>query len=151
MNKDDSGQEFYYLWNMKRILFPIIFILISLSSLTAEAIIVNSDIPLADLDLDFTHVTKVKAEKTAGTWRFDVSLRHGDTGWDHYADLWIVVDAETEEEYGRRVLAHPHVNEQPFTRSQSGIKIPENVAAVIVKAACTVHGFGGNELIVKLK
>ncbi|HAK46014.1 MAG TPA: hypothetical protein DCO79_08875 [Spirochaeta sp.] len=93
----------------------------------------------------------MKAIKNPEGWRFDVSLLHEDTGWNHYANLWIVVDADTEEEYGRRILAHPHVNEQPFTRSQSGIGIPESVEAVIVKAACNIHGFGGTELLVELK
>jgi len=26
-----------------------------------------------------------------GTYRFDVSVRHGDEGWKHYADGWDVV------------------------------------------------------------
>ena len=26
-----------------------------------------------------------------GRWRFDVTVRHDDTGWDHYADKWDVV------------------------------------------------------------
>jgi len=119
--------------------------------LSAETIIVTSEDSAAKLNLDYTHVTKVKAIKNPEGWRFDVSLLHEDTGWNHYANLWIVVDADTEEEYGRRILAHPHVNEQPFTRSQSGIGIPESVEAVIVKAACNIHGFGGTELLVELK
>ena len=23
-----------------------------------------------------------------GSWRFDVTVRHADEGWDHYADKW---------------------------------------------------------------
>lgn len=53
---------------------------------------------------------------TAVDGRFSVTLTHPDTGWDHYADGWRVEDADGTV-LGLRVLAHPHVNEQPFTRS----------------------------------
>lgn len=101
--------------------------------------------------LDYTQVENVVARRTGpGVWRFEVTLRHDDTGWDHYADEWQVVDPETGEVLGRRVLAHPHVEEQPFTRSQSGIEIPEGVTLVRVRAKCNVHGFGGREVEVDL-
>lgn len=101
--------------------------------------------------LDYTQVENVVARRTGpGVWRFEVTLRHDDTGWDHYADEWQVVDPETGEVLGRRVLAHPHVEEQPFTRSQSGIEIPEGVTVVRVRGKCNVHGFGGREVDVDL-
>ena len=37
------------------------------------------------------NVLQAKATKTGGSWRFDVTVQHGDTGWDHYADAWRVV------------------------------------------------------------
>lgn len=84
-----------------------------------------------------------------GRFRFDVTVRHADEGWDHYADVWEVVGADGTV-YGQRVLAHPHVNEQPFTRSQSGIEIPTDVSEVTVRSGDKVHGFGGKEMLVKL-
>ena len=27
-------------------------------------------------------------------WSVDITLKHDDTGWDHYADNWRVVDSE---------------------------------------------------------
>lgn len=48
--------------------------------------------------------------------RISVTLLHGDTGWDHYADGWQVFD-HTGAPLGTRVLHHPHVAEQPFTRA----------------------------------
>lgn len=82
-------------------------------------------------------------------FRFDVTVKHADEGWDHYADIWEVVGADGAV-YGQRVLAHPHVNEQPFTRSQSGIEIPADVSEVTVRSGDTVHGLGGKEMLVKL-
>ena len=49
-----------------------------------------------------------------------------------------------------RVLLHPHVDEQPFTRSHS-VKIPRDVDEVTVRAHDKVHGYGGAEMTVALK
>ena len=51
---------------------------------------------------------------------------------------------------GTRVLVHPHKTEQPFTRSLGGVKIPENVAEVTLRAHDSVHGYGGKEVTVEL-
>ena len=85
-----------------------------------------------------------------GTWRFDVTVQHADEGWDHYADLWQVL-APDGTVLGERVLAHPHVNEQPFTRSLSGVAIPPEVDIVIVRARDSVHAYGGVEMEVAIE
>ena len=102
-------------------------------------------------NLDFAQVIKVKAsQQENGLWRFDVTLRHNDEGWEHYADAWQVVRPTDGKVFGERVLAHPHEHEQPFTRSLSGIAIPQGLSVVTVRAKCNVHGFGGRELRVDL-
>ncbi|MFW5690943.1 MAG: hypothetical protein ACOCXZ_00465 [Chloroflexota bacterium] len=103
------------------------------------------------------HVRYVRADQQAdGTWRFSVTVEHPDTGWEDYADGWDVVlpdgtvvrpDAELPF---TRLLLHPHENEQPFTRSQSGIVIPPDVTTVTVRAHDLVDGFGGREVMVDL-
>ncbi len=85
----------------------------------------------------------------AGTWRFHVTVAHGDTGWEHYADKWDVV-APDGAVLGTRVLFHPHEAEQPFTRSLGGIEIPAGVAAVTLRAHDKEHGYGGKEVTVEL-
>ena len=85
-------------------------------------------------------ITKVEAREVSnGNWTFNVTLKHGDTGWDHYADAW-EVRTESGKALGTRILAHPHVDEQPFTRSKSGIKIADNVERVVIHAKDSVHG-----------
>ena len=94
----------------------------------------------------------VAAEATRqgdGTWRFDVTVRHADTGWDHYADRWDVV-APDGTVLDTRVLLHPHVAEQPFTRSLAGVSIPEDVRQVTIRAHESVHGYGGIEMTLDL-
>lgn len=95
-------------------------------------------------------VVNAVAEKTDdGIYRFTVTLRHADTGWDHYADRWEVV-APDNTVLGRRKLFHPHVDEQPFTRSLGNVRIPPGITEVTIRGHDSVHGFGGKEMTIKL-
>jgi hypothetical protein len=84
-----------------------------------------------------------------GTYRFDVTLSHHDEGWDHYADKWDVVGPDNTV-LGTRILYHPHVDEQPFTRSLSGVKIPEGTNEVTIRAHDSFHEYGGKVVTVVL-
>jgi len=77
-------------------------------------------------------------------FRIDATLAHADTGWDHYANKWEVFDLDGNL-LGTRVLHHPHVEEQPFTRSLT-LEIPKAVAQVIIRAGDSVHEDGGKEM-----
>ncbi|MBL1437739.1 MAG: hypothetical protein COB08_016235 [Rhodobacteraceae bacterium] len=85
-------------------------------------------------------IVNVQAAQSGGIWQFDVTLRHADSGWEHYADGWEVL-ALNGTSLGMRVLAHPHVNEQPFTRSLGGIVIPDGTTEVIIRARDNVDGW----------
>lgn len=92
------------------------------------------------------------AEATAlddGRFSFSVTVRHADEGWDHYADGYEIV-APDGIVLGERVLAHPHVEEQPFTRSLSSVEIPASIDTVTVRARDSVHGLGGETVEVSL-
>lgn len=89
------------------------------------------------------------AEEGAGTWRFAVTVAHADAGWDHYADKWEVL-ASDGRVLATRVLLHPHVGEQPFTRSLGGVAVPAEIERVILRAHDSVHGLGGAEMTVEL-
>ena len=86
-------------------------------------------------------IEQAKARQGPSGWSFDVTLSHPDTGWDHYADGWDVMDQDGTI-LGQRTLVHPHVNEQPFTRSLSGVVIPDGVERVFIRARCLVDGWG---------
>jgi hypothetical protein len=75
-------------------------------------------------------------------YSFDVTVRHADEGWKHYANKWEVVSPDGTV-LSTRILLHPHVDEQPFTRSLSGVKIPAGIDKVTVRAKDSVHGYGG--------
>lgn len=89
---------------------------------------------------DPARIVAVEAAAGAGGWTFHVTLEHGDTGWDDYADGWRI-ETQTGAVLGDRPLLHPHVNEQPFTRSLSGVAIPAEVGAVVIRARTSVEGW----------
>jgi len=99
---------------------------------------------------DDASIEAVTARANGDAWTFSVTLRHGDTGWDDYADGWRVV-TEDGTELGLRTLFHPHVDEQPFTRSLSGVMIPEEIARVFVEARTNTDGWGDARFAVDLK
>ena len=92
----------------------------------------------------------VSSRESDGSWRFSVTVRHGDTGWDHFADKWDIVHPDGSV-IATRVLAHPHETEQPFTRSLSGVSIDDSVEEVTIRAHDNVHGYGGTEVTIPLK
>lgn len=83
-----------------------------------------------------------------GSWHVSTTLKHDDSGWDHYADAWRVVN-EKGDDLGTRTLFHPHENEQPFTRSDT-VHIPEGVTTVYVEAHDKVHGWAKQRVKVDL-
>ena len=89
------------------------------------------------------------ARRSGDTWSFNVTVRHADTGWEHYADRWDVV-APDGTVLASRTLLHPHVGEQPFIRSLGNVTVPDGVTRVIIRAHDTVHGLGGAELVLDL-
>jgi hypothetical protein len=92
-------------------------------------------------------VARCNADSTCS---FAVTLKHGDKGWDHFADRWEVVDGEGKV-LATRVLRHPHVDEQPFTRSLSGVEVPKALERVTIRGRDSVDGYGGRELEIELK
>ncbi|WP_170469836.1 hypothetical protein [Ruegeria arenilitoris] len=94
-------------------------------------------------------IEKVIASQSGDTWRFDVTIRHPDTGWDDYADGWRVLDMDGNE-LGLRVLHHPHVDEQPFTRSLGGVPIPAGTTQVQIQARDSVGGWSEGTTVVDL-
>lgn len=116
--------------------FPLIFIFLVLcgpSSFAGEA-----------------DVVEVKVNKNGtNTYNFTVTVLHKDTGWDHYANKWDIID-ENGRVLGTRILHHPHVGEQPFTRSLSGVKISDTIKIFKIRAHDSVHEYGGKVVRIEL-
>lgn len=89
---------------------------------------------------DPAEVEQVALEGRAGTWTVSVTISHADTGWDDYADGWRV-ETRDGEVLGTRVLHHPHVEEQPFTRSLGGVDISPDVTEIVIRTRTSVTGW----------
>ena len=114
-------------------------------AVAAIALLQGAPVSAGEADVEDVEVTRM----SDGTLRFSVTVRHDDEGWDHYADRWEVVGPDGTV-LGTRVLHHPHVDEQPFTRSLTGVEIPAGVGEVRVRARDSVHGHGGRGVTVTL-
>jgi hypothetical protein len=95
----------------------------------------------AEAAAEAPRVVAVEARPAADGWTFTVTVRSDDAGWSQYADGWEVA-APDGARLGRRELLHPHVDEQPFTRSLSGVAIPPGVDEVLVRAHDSREGWG---------
>ena len=84
-----------------------------------------------------------------GVWRISATVSHTDEGWSHYADKWEVVGPDGIV-IGTRALAHPHENEQPFTRTLGAVRIDPALTSVQIRAHDSVHGYGGKEFTLSL-
>jgi hypothetical protein len=76
------------------------------------------------------------------TWTFDVTISSPYDTPQRYADAWRVKGPDGTV-FGERILSHDHQNEQPFTRSQSGIVIPDNIDVVTIEGRDLANGWGG--------
>ncbi|HED16418.1 MAG TPA: hypothetical protein ENI64_06380 [Gammaproteobacteria bacterium] len=113
----------------------VLFILLGLASQIAWS---------GNVEIRFVDLTR-----TGDTWQAAVTLAHADTGWNHYADGWRLVTVDGKV-LGHRTLWHPHVDEQPFTRQLSDIKIPANIKTIVVEAHDTVHGWSPDKVKIDL-
>jgi hypothetical protein len=116
-----------------------------LRALVAAAILLPGAALAGEADVAAARATR----EASGTWRFEVTVRHADDGWKHFADRWEVL-APDGKVLATRVLMHPHETEQPFTRSMGGIVIPAGIDHVVVRARDNLHGHGGREVTVTL-
>ena len=94
-------------------------------------------------------IAATATQNAGGTWTVSATIRHADTGWEHYADRFDVL-APDGRVLAERILLHPHVEEQPFTRSVTAT-IPDDVTRIIVRAHDTVDGLGGAEVEIELE
>lgn len=93
------------------------------------------------------HVVGGEVTWQGETATVSATVSSADTGWDKYADAWEVRTTDGTV-LGVRELAHPHENEQPFTRSLTGVDIPAGSTEVELAARDSVAGWCGDTLVV---
>ncbi|WP_231251617.1 hypothetical protein [Nocardioides furvisabuli] len=93
-------------------------------------------------DADFPDVIAVELRDDGDTYSLDVTMSSEYDSPERYADGWRVLDPDGNE-LGTMELAHDHAGEQPFTRSQSGLVIPDGVETITVEGHDLENGYGG--------
>ena len=99
---------------------------------------------------DMPEIIEATANRVGMGWRIDVTLQHPDTGWDHYADGWEILD-KSGKQIGYRKLMHPHVEEQPFTRSLVNVMLPDGTREVFIRASCSKAGMSSDSVAINLR
>lgn len=87
--------------------------------------------------------------ESGGRYTVSATIKHSDEGWEHYVDRFEVLSADGKL-IGARYLGHPHVDEQPFSRSATSVKVPKGAREIRIRAHDNVHGFNGKEFVLKL-
>jgi hypothetical protein len=98
-------------------------------------------IPLLPLNNNAAAVTGVKVSGSENAYSFNVTVKSPDTGCDQYANWWEVISADGKALIYRRILAHSHIDEQPFTRSGGPVAIAAGTE-VIVRVHMNSTGYG---------
>jgi hypothetical protein len=114
----------------------------SCTAATEEATTSPEVAPTATMVGECADVIDATIDASGDAYRVSATILSGDTGWEKYADAW-EVRAPDGTVLGTRVLAHPHVNEQPFTRSLDRVEIPAGIVSVEIVARDSVVGFCG--------
>ena len=98
----------------------------------------------------FPDVVGVEVSKNDdGSYDFEVTISSPYDTAERYADAWRVRDDDGTV-FGVRELLHDHADEQPFTRTLSGVEIPGEVETVVVEGRDQRNGWGGGSQRVEL-
>lgn len=111
--------------------------------------LLGSIMPAYAGDVDVIDVAVMQNDDVEGHYDFDVTLKHDDTGWQHYADKWEILDPSGKI-LATRVLWHPHIGEQPFLRTLVNVTIPAGIKQVTIRGHAKPHGYGGKTKTVTL-
>ncbi len=134
--------------------------ILALACLPALALLVACATATVPTALPATAAPPAVVRATAGAARYPdivraTATRNPDGGYDftvtvssaydrpeRYADGWRLL-APDGRELAAHHLDHDHQDEQPFTRTQSGVRIPEGITRVTVQGRDQRSGYGG--------
>lgn len=123
-------------------IFAVVILWMTCCSSDANNVSLN---PIVEVEIPETtgstaEVTQVIVSDENNQYTFNVTISSSDLGCNQYADWWEVIDVDGNLLF-RRILAHSHVTEQPFTRSGGPIAISENTE-VYIRAHMNTTSYG---------
>jgi hypothetical protein len=104
----------------------------------------------ADAQQRYPDVEAVEATRAEdGTLTLAVTLSSPYDSPERYADGWRVLTPDGTE-LAAHTLGHDHANEQPFTRTQQGVEVPDGVTELVVEGRDLANGYGGSTVTVEV-
>jgi hypothetical protein len=98
----------------------------------------------------FPEIVAVEATPSGtGTYDFAVTISSPYDSPERYANGWRVLSPGGDV-LGEMELLHDHASEQPFTRVQSGVEVPERTTEVLIEGRDLENGYGGKPFTVVL-
>ncbi len=98
----------------------------------------------------YPDVEEAELESSGGdAWTLSVTISSPYDSPERYADGWRVL-APNGDVLGEHELMHDHANEQPFTRTQSGLEIPQDVREITVEGRDLENGYGGETVTISV-
>lgn len=94
-------------------------------------------------------VVAAAATETPDGWTIEATLSSPYDSAERYADAWRVLDPGGAV-LGVRELLHDHAAEQPFTRSLTGVEIPDGVEEITIEGRDLEYGWGGETVTIEL-
>lgn len=101
-------------------------------------------------DNRFPSIRRVEAIRVRdGVYDFRVTVSSPYDSPERYADGWRVLSPDGAV-LGEKRLGHGHADEQPFTRRQAGVRVPQGVQVVVIEGHDQRNGYGGRRATVRL-
>lgn len=123
-----------------------------MAGLTALVTLLAASLAFGETDAEqrYPDVIDVRVSATDDDrFTFQVTLSSPYDTPQRYADAFRVM-TEAGDSLGVRQLLHDHANEQPFTRSLSGVDIEPGITRVVVQGRDQEYGYGGETRTVSL-
>jgi len=98
----------------------------------------------------YPDVVEATAIADGDRWTFSATISSPYDSPERYADAFRVI-APDGTVLGVRELTHDHAAEQPFTRSLTGVAVPDDITDVTVEGRDLVNGWGGATVQVTLQ
>lgn len=98
----------------------------------------------------YPDVLEAELESSGGdTWSLAVTISSPYDTQERYADGWRVLTPDGTV-LGKRELVHPHGG-QSFTRTQSGLEIPQGVEEITIEGRDLKNGYGGDTVTIPVE